>query len=170
MKELYSQGDWSVSSLYNDTIKDPKSLSIPDLSYDTDYSVQRNTPGDAIIGNTTSSYLWTPETIRYAGTNVRNIYENTNVDPTYFAPVKGGRQVLAEVTELYMASNDKTGADVILPCKGRIVLRFPTGGVVGEALISDLIGRTIAAAFGTGSVTASRVIELAQDSMLPKGL
>lgn len=170
MSTLYTSGDWTVSSLPKDTSTTQLSLMLPDLSYTTDYAVVQDDPGEAKITNTTGNYLWSPETIRFAASTVKNVYANTDIDPTLFAPVKSGVQVMSEVAELYMATNSKTGAEVVLPCKGRVVLRFPTGGVVGEALLSNLVGRTIASLYPTGTASISRVVDMARFSLLPRGM
>lgn len=166
----YTLGDWSVASQYKDTITTSKALNLPDLDYDSDYSRVNSKESEAKIANTTSALIQSPETIRFAFTDVTNIYANTEVDPIFMAPSKRGVQVMSELAEIYTATSDKTGATVQLPCKGRIVLRFPSNGVVTADLVNDLLTRVIATAFNTGQVSAARVMELARGSLLPSGM
>lgn len=166
----YTLGNWTVSDNYTDTVTATKSLAIPDLSYKVDYAKKEDEPASASIVNTTSTGLSSAESIKFGYSPVANIYTNTDVDAAAFAPSKRGVQVMAEITENYTAINSVTGDEIILPCKGRVVLRFPSMSCVNDALIKDLLTRSVAAAFNTGLTDASRVIEMAKGSLLPSGL
>lgn len=166
----YTIGNWTVSSLYHDTVTATKNIAVADLSYTTDYTKVTDEPDEAVIGNTTSTELTSPESIRYGVSQVANVYTGTSTDATSQFPSRKGVQILVEINENYRAVNSVTGQEVDLPCKGRIVLRVPSNSAVNATLLQDLLTRTIAAAFATGKITSSRVVELARGSLLPAGL
>jgi len=166
----YTSGDWTVSSLYTDTISASKNVAVPDLSYGTDFARTLDEPTEARIANTTASEISAVETIRYGRSDVENIYAGTKVDASSQFPYKRGTQVLVEINETYRATNSKTGAVVDLPVKGRLVLRFPTAPIVAEAMITDAMHRTIAAALDKSGTDAARLIECARGALLPAGI
>lgn len=166
----YTLGNWTVSDDYSDTVTATKSLAIPDLDFKHDFSKKEDEPTSASIVNTTSAGLNPSETVKFGYSTVANIYTNTDVDAAAYAPSKRGVQVMAEISENYKAVNSVTGDEVILPCKGRVVLRFPSMSCVNETLIKDLLYRSISASLSTGSTDATRIIELAKGSLLPSGL
>lgn len=166
----YTTNHWGVSSRYKDTNQTSKNVAVPDLSYDTDFRKVQDEPNEAIISNVTGADISTMETIRYGASVVNNIYAGTGVDPTCQAPYKRGVQTLVEIKETYIATNDTTGAEIELPCTGRIVLKFPTHTSVTPELVKDLLMRTIAASLNEGLTDAARQVELARGSLLPDGL
>lgn len=166
----YTIGNWTVSSLYKDTLTAPKNISVVNLSYATDFKKSSDEPEEAIITNITGSELTSPESLRYGVSQVANVYTGTRTDATTQFPSKKGVQILVELNENYRAVNSVTGLEVDLPCKGRIVLRVPNNSAVTADLIGDLLQRTIAAAFATNLSTSSRVVGLVRGSLLPDGL
>lgn len=166
----YTSGNWAVSDDYTDTVTATKSLAIPDLDFKVDFSKKEDEPNSASIVNTTSTGLNPSEIVKFGCSTVANIYTNTDVDAASYAPSKRGVQVMAEITENYKAVNSVTGDEVILPCKGRVVLRFPSMSCVSSALIQDLFIRSVSAALNTGVTDATRIIEMAKGSLLPSGL
>lgn len=170
MSVNYKIGNWTVSSDYTDTVTATKSLALPDLSYKVNFAKKEDLPGSASITNATSTGMTPSETIKFGQSTVTNIYTNTDVDAVSCSPSKRGVQVMAEITENYKAVNSVTGDEIILPCKGRVVLRFPSMSCVNNALISDLFARTVSSALNTGMTDASRIVEIAKGSLLPSGL
>lgn len=170
MSVNYTSGNWTVSSNYIDTVAAKKSLSLPDLSYKTDFAKKEDEPDTASINNTTAPGLLVSESVKFGYSTVANIYANTDVDAVSCSPSKRGVQVMAEITENYKAVNSVTGDEIVLPCKGRVVLRFPSMSCISSELVADLFVRSVASALNTGLTDASRIIELAKGSLLPTGL
>lgn len=166
----YTTGNWTVQSLYKDTLTTPKNLSLPDLSYATDYAKSVDEPSEAVISNITAQELIPAETIRFATQNVANVYNNTNVGAGSRLDNPTGKQILIGNTVFYRATNSVTGQEVLLPIPGHIVLKICTHPLVTTELIEDAMKRIISSAFATGSVDASRVVSLARGIMLPTGL
>lgn len=163
----YTIGDFTVSDLVTDTITVAKNISVPDLKYATDYTKVLDSSEEAKIANTTGPDLLSHENIRFARSEVSNIYVGVNSDSAMVLPQKKGVQVMCELSNTYRATNSVSGNEYDLPCKGRIVLRFPASTCVTEALVTDLLVRTIASAFGTGAVNADRIMDLAMGALLP---
>ena len=166
----YTQANWTVESLYNDTTAQTKNVIVPTLDYPVDYHKTQDEPTEAIITNVTGDEITSMETIRYGTSVVNNVYAGTNIDVASMPSMKKGVQTLVEINEVYRATNSVTGQEIDLPCKGRIVLRFPTHSCVTDALVKDLLSRTIAASLNKGTVDASRQVEIARGSLLPDGI
>jgi hypothetical protein len=167
----YTIGNWTVSDQYLDTVATAKNIPVPDLTYASDFQKTVDTPDEALVSNITGPDLMPHETVRFAKSSVSNIYQGVDlVDPGSVAPVKRGVQVMAELVTVYHISNSVTGDEYDLPCKGRIVLRLPSMSCVTDALVSDLLCRTISASFGTGEVSSARIVEMARGALVPDGL
>lgn len=166
----YVTGNWTVSDQYTDTIAVAKNISVPDLDFANDFQKVVDEPDVALVSNITGSDLSTHETIRFAKSSVTNIYQNIDVvDSGSMAPVKRGVQVMAELTTVYHIANSVTGEEYDLPTKGRIVLRLPSMSCVTDALVTDLLNRTVSAAFNTGETSSARIVELARGALVPDG-
>lgn len=163
----YTTGDWTVSDLVTDTISTPKNISVPDLKFSTDFTKVLDTADEAKIANVTGTDLLSHESIRFARSEVANIYAGSNSDSAMIMPMKKGIQVMCELSNTYRATNSVTGNEYDLPCKARLVLRVPANTCVTEALVTDLLIRTIASAFGTGSVNADRLMDIVMGALLP---
>lgn len=163
----YTIGDWTVSDLIADTIAAPKNISVPDLDYLVDYTKVSDEATEASIANTTGPDLLSHESIRFARSEVANVYAGSVSDSALMLPQKKGVQVMAELRNTYRAANSVSGNEYDLPCVARVVLRFPAFTCVTKDLVKDLLMRTIAASFGTGSTTESRIMDMAMGSLLP---
>lgn len=170
MSISYATGNWSVKSLYKDTITESKTLSIPDLDYANDFSKIEDEPSEAKIANVSGSELTSPESVRFGVSAVKDIYSNSGVDTSSQLTTRHGVQTLVEVHEVYRATNSVTGQEYDLPCVGRVVLRFPTVSCVTGELVSDLLQRTVAACFSTSSTDIARELELAKSSLIPSNM
>lgn len=166
----YTSGQWTVKSLTTDKVSASKSLSLPDLSYGDDFAVRQDSPGEAAIVNTTAAALCPTEKIRFACTRVENIYKNSEIDANYYGPVKGGVQVMVEVTDNYQAVNTGSGQEIFLPAIGRFVFRVPSASMVTSKLVEEIFKRTISACLATGLTDMTRLEELLRSALVPSGL
>lgn len=166
----YTTHNWTVSSLYTDTIQVAKNLPLPDLDYVHDFKKSSDEPTEASITNITGEAITSMEHIRIGSSPVNNVYAGTGVDFANMPSQKTGVQTMVEVSEIYSAVNSVTGEEILLPCKGRVVLRFPTVACVTETMVQDLLSRTVAAALNTGAVDAKRQVQIARGALLPDGL
>lgn len=163
----YTAGDWTVSKQYVDSVAATKNIAIPDLSFASDYVIVSDEPNEVVIANKTGADLISHETIRFARSEVANIYQGVQTDSALVLPYKKGVQVMAEIQTSYKAVNGTSKAEYDVPVKGRIVLRVPTFGAVTDDMVADLVVRTISAAYATGSVNISRVTDLILGKLKP---
>lgn len=165
----YTIGNWSVTDLVTDSATTKtKTVEVPNLTW-ADYARTQDEPTEAIVANTTCSEVLTPETVRFACSDVGNIYDKTSIDPTQRAPIKSGVQVMAEVKFNLRAVNGVNGQELDIPFKGRLVLVIPKFQAITSTAIDYALKRTIACCFDSdGSVDASRIIELSRGSLLPE--
>lgn len=163
----YTIGDWTVSDMIADTITTRKNISVPDLDYAVDFKKVLDEATEGKVANITGPDLMSHEDVRFARSDVANVYSGVSMDTALMLPQKKGVQVMCELTNTYRAVNAKTGNEYDLPCKGRVVLRFPAFTCVTDDLIQDLLVRTISTAFGTGLTSASRITDMAMGSLLP---
>lgn len=163
----YTTGDWTVNRQIVDTIATPKNISVPNLSWTADYAKVLDSASEAKVANVTGADLLSHESVRFARSDVANIYQGVDVDSALMLSQKKGVQVMAELSNSYRAANSVTGNEYDLPCKGRIVLRVPAFSCVTEELITDLLVRTIACVFGTSAVNADRLMDIIRGSLLP---
>lgn len=175
----YTSGNWTVTSQYTDTLaSSPKNISVPDLDWNVDYVLTSDEPMEADIANITGSDLTSHEKVRFAKSTVGNVYTGTDIATANQLPSKKGVQVMAEVNAEYKCVNSVSGEEYQLPCKGRVVLRFPSHVAVTNALVKDVLVRAIASAFATkGSSSAtgagvdeSRIVSMARGALVPEGL
>lgn len=101
-----------ISWGYTDTPVDGVSsvaLARPVLNLSSDYRVKTEKPGEVVITNLTTP-LDRPETIRFATSDIRDVYTSTDIDPSVYAPSKRGVSLLAQITETISVTDD-TDAD-----------------------------------------------------------
>lgn len=163
----YTSGHWTVTSLTTDTVTTGKSLTIPDLSYATDYAKTTDEPAEAILANLTSTALGTMETIRYAKSDVKNVYTNTSVGASNQMPAKTGIRTLAEANVLIQATNNVSGEEYLVPIRAWTCVQIPTASFISDAVLGYAMGRALGAMFDTGLATTSREEAVARGSLVP---
>lgn len=168
--DQYVSGNWTVNDKYTDTNSaSPKNISVPDLDYDNDFAVSQDEPDELVLTNTSESDLVSLEKIRYARSNVANVYSGrVDIDSANRAGSSKGVQVMAEVKTTYLAVNSETGEEVYIPAKGRIVLQLPNTPYVQTDILGDLLDRVIASAFLEGGSDETLVSQMAKGILNPK--
>lgn len=163
----YTVGNWTVASLTTDTISSPKSLSVPDLSYASDFTVAAKTQTEQRLSNKTGSSLLPVETLRYGRRDVNNVYNILPVPDAQQCNAKAGVLLTTEVRYLLKATNSVSGQEVLLPMRGWLNLTVPTVDLVTPAALQQLLMRTLATAFATGSSDGSLVTSVARGDLDP---
>lgn len=163
----YTAGLWTVKSLTTDTVATGKTLTIPDLSYASDYAKTMDEPSEAVLANITSTALGTMESIRYAKSDVKNIYANSSVGASNQTPVKTGLRTLAEVNILIQASNSGSGEEYLIPVRAWTCVQLPTASFISDKVLEYAMGRALGAMFDTSVTTVSREEAVARGSLLP---
>lgn len=163
----YTSGHWTVTSLTTDTVTTGKTLTIPDLSYAQDYAKTTDEPSEAILANLTSTALGTMEHLRYAKSDVKNVYANTSVGASNQLPVKTGVRTLVEANILIQASNSVSGEEYLIPVRAWTCVQIPTASFISDAVLGYAMGRVLGATFDTGLTTTSREESVARGSLIP---
>lgn len=163
----YTTGNWTVVDLTTDTITTPKTLTVTDLDFVHDFVKVQDTATEAKLANTTGSALSVAETIRYAKSDVKNVYTNTSVGSSNQMPVKTGTRTLVEVSALLQATNSVSGEEYLIPVRAWTCVQIPTASFISNAALEYTLGRAISAMFNTGSATIARTEDIARGSLLP---
>lgn len=137
------------------------------LNFGADFRVKTQASSEAVLTNTTSP-LDRPEKVRFARTEVKDIYANTDIDPSVYAPSRKGLSIVAQVTEV-LSVTDTNDAEyrVDLPVSAHLVLRTPANEHITPEIVFDVIGRLVSTLYDTGSSEASRLNALLRGSLLP---
>lgn len=110
------------------------------------------------------------EKLRFAYSEIGDVYKNTSIDPSVAAASKRGVQVLAQTSETWSLT-DAVDPEyrVDLPVSAHIVLKIPACEYISEADILELLGRTIGGLYD-GTTAEWRLNDLVRGSLVPKGL
>lgn len=163
----YTTGNWTVAPLTSDTISNPKSLSIPDLDYAVDYTTASRGTDEATLANVTAPGLQPAEVLRYGRSRVADVYNGASIPASQRCNVREGVRTLHEVRYNLKATNSVSGEELLLPMRGWICLQAPTVDFITSGALTDLVKRTIAAAFATGAVDGSLVTDVARGDLDP---
>lgn len=164
----YTSGNWTIASQVTDSDTTGKTLTITDLTYATDYAKIEDTATEAKLANITGSALDTMETIRYAKSDVKNVYTGTTVGASNQMPVKTGVRSLTEVNCLIKATNSVSGEEYLVPLRAWTCIQVPTASFISDKALEYVLGRLFGATFNNDVTTISREEEVARGSLLPR--
>lgn len=165
----YTNGNWTVSDNHTDTVTAAKTISIPDLSYDADFEKIKDSDGEVILANTTSTDLNIYETVRFAKSKVSNVYQGfDNIGNLNTSAKKSGVQAMVELKTVQTAINSVTGVEEHEPLMGRVVIRASSNSRLTAASIKEVMLRTFAACFATGSANEARMVDLLRGIVDPQ--
>lgn len=146
------------------------SLPISVLNYGADFGVQDGNGAELHLVNNTSP-IDCPETIRYAVSDVQNIYKGTTIDPNLFMDTKRGVSLLVQLNQVYNVTDSAVPAyNRVLPIKAHMVLQIPVDQVVTADMVQALVGRLCSCLFDTGSASSARIGRLLRGSLRPSDL
>jgi hypothetical protein len=163
----YTIGNWTVASNESDTISTPKTLTIPDLDYASDFSLSQDKGKEAIILNVTGGTLEPVERLRYAKEKVNDIYRTTETLKSNQLPSPIGARILAESLEIVKATNSINAAEYDIPLRVWTCVESSTHNAVTGAALLWALKRHFAAMFGTGVVTEDMLIALFRGDLNP---
>lgn len=159
---------YAINKGYTDTITATKSVAIPDLDYAHDFHVTQDVPGEVILTNITSP-LDRGESIRFAITNVKDVYANTGVDPAFQAASHQGVSLVVQVNDTwrYEDSATPTASKVDLPISAHLVIKAPKTSFLGADDYLSITKRVYSLLFGTGAITSARLMMLLKGALDP---
>lgn len=146
-------------------------LSLPTLNYAEDFRVREDEPSEAIITNLTCP-IDAPERIRWAHSDIKDVYKNTGIDPTLYYSSRRGTQILCQLTDV-LTVTDSSSPDYLaeLPVSAHMVIKVPNNELISEEIVLSLIRRLVASLYETtGTTTKSRLRSILRGSLLPTAL
>lgn len=159
---------YSINKGYTDTIVATKNVAIPDLDYAHDFHTSQDVPGEVIMTNITSP-LDRGETIRFAITNVKDVYTNSGIDPAYQAASHQGVSLVVQVNDTwrYEDAATPTADKVDLPISAHLVIKAPKTSFLGADDYLSIAKRVNSLLFGTGQVTSARLMMMLKGALDP---
>lgn len=157
----------TINKGFTDKVSATKSINIPDLSWDVDFKTKSDEPNEVILTNVTSP-LDRPELFRFGYSEIKDVYKNTSIDPSVYAPTRRGIQILCQVNDVYSLT-DSVDANyrVDLPVQAHVVLKVPACDVITADMAEELVQRAVSGLFATGSVTSAKLSAMLRGSMRP---
>lgn len=140
------------------------------VNYGADFRIKQDIPNEVILTNLTSP-VDRPERFRFSYSDVANIYNGTDVDPSMYAPSKKGVSILTQVTEV-LSVTDTTDAAyrVDLPVSAHLVLKIPANENITAVMLETILGRLVSGVYETGSLTTERLASMFRGSLTPADL
>lgn len=162
-----------VTTGYTDTaISGVSSLSFPRglVNFTKDFCVQKNGTTDVTLTNLTCP-VDQPERFRFAISDIANIYANSGIDASVWAPNHQGQSLLIQVSEVISVTDSADPSyRVDLPVTCNITIKSPKSGLVTADHLLTLLGRAVSGAFEVGSTTNDGMKRLEHGSLVPAGL
>lgn len=168
-------GNWTIDPMYSDTISTPKTLSIPDLSYATDFSERTKMKGrtpsanadEKYFINNTGAAITAPEQTVYGRQPIANVYSNLDIDASAQLPQKGGHRIYCTDYILFQAVNSVSGQEAIVPFRGTISLDCPDASLVTQAMVEESLKRLMSHMFGTNQTNGDMAAKMLRGDLDP---
>lgn len=146
-----------------------KNIAVPDIDYSKFAEVTRK-DRDIVITNSESP-IDRPETMRFALSNINNVYNGSGIEPSYYAVNKTGKSLLLQVNDI-LTFTDANQADLRedYPITAHLVVKFPTNVNVDATVIMTTVNRLLATAYATGVTTNTRLEALIRGALAPSNL
>lgn len=160
----------TVSYCYTDTAIDGVTTHLLELglpNFGVDWTVVRDTPGEAVISNLTSPQ-GLEERFRFAMTPIKDVYRNSGITLPAYAPDTKGFSILGSlVSPLRVTDTADATYQVDKPCVVNITVKSAVDALITPDIIKAQIARAVNAFFNTGVLTTERLNALMRGSMLP---
>lgn len=145
-------------------------LLLAPLNYAVDFAVVQDTPGEVKISNVTCP-TDRPELMRFAVSEVRDIYKGANIDPNLYTPSRRGVSLVVGLSSVYSITDTANASyTAAVPISGHIVLKMPNNQLLTGQMIKDFLARLTDGMFNTGVVDTTRLQSLFRGSLRPKGM
>lgn len=136
------------------------------INFKADYRILSASPTELILTNVTGP-ADRPERLRYAITNIANVYAGSTIDPQYQSPSKQGISLVAQHNATLMVSDPTIGFCQYLPYQAHTVLRIPLSAYITPLLTASLLARQASMFFETGLVDSGRINALTRGILRP---
>lgn len=138
------------------------------LNFKEDFRVKSNTGGKEVVLTNITSPIDREETVRLACTEIKNVYAQTSIDSSVYAPTKRGLSILAQVNDVLSVRDDQIpDYRVDLPVSAHLVIKVPSSEHISAREVEILVGRLLSSLYDTGATSASRLEAILRGSLLP---
>jgi hypothetical protein len=91
-----------------------------------------------------------PVVVREALSNVANVYNGSDIDPSAYAPVRSGKSLLLQIQQNAVVTDSADPTyKVILPFTAHLVLKVPNSDLVNTDHIANLLDNLVALTYST---------------------
>lgn len=142
--------------------------SIP--NYGVDWRTKSDEPDEVVVTNMNSPVAF-PEKFRVAASDINDIYKGTGISNTLVSPVRGGRNVLVQLTEIWTVTDSADPTyNVALPVSAHVVLKVPNHPAIVANDVVALLGRLVSGLYDSGSEESSRIAAILRGSLKPSDM
>lgn len=125
------------------------------------------TNGEATLTNTEIA-LGYNESIKLSSRNVKDVYANTDVDRSLYAPTRKGRSLMISLDEVWKETDSADATyEVALPMHGHIVLRVPNNSTLSYDNVLAFLQRLVSFLYGENDSTSARVRDMLKGALIP---
>lgn len=137
------------------------------LDYPVNFAVKSDVPGECKIVNNTTP-LDRPEIIRFAYSEIEDVYKNTNIDPSVYGASRKGVQILVQLSEVWSLTDTVDASyRVDLPISAHIVLKVPACEYITNSDILGAVNRLMGGLYVDKTVDTNRLQALLRGSLKP---
>lgn len=157
----YVQGNWTFSSLHNDSVATPKSISVTDVRPADEYTASSTAPqnteelrGDQVMYylDNTGAGLQPVGYISLSRQALRNVYQNTDIPQASRLPVTGGHRLVKQLRMRYQALNSVSGLEYVIPLSHTETIIVPDWAPIPADVLYDFIRHAHGADYAGQSV------------------
>lgn len=153
-----TQNSWDTSTSV--------STSVVREAFSKGWTVTKNQPSEAVLACSTSPLEAVP-TIRFARSQVSNLYASTNLENRLQGPSRKGLSTLAQINDFRQVT-DSDGLVYYLPYSAHIVFKTPITDENPGANVSQLLAELIGVLFEESAVSPdTRINSLIRGNLLP---
>lgn len=163
---LYTSGNWTVDTMIVPSSDADITPAVTCVTRD-EYSAKSVNGNEAVLVNSTGTSLSVSEQLRFGATSVANVYNGSGIAPASQLPVKTGVRLLQEIRLGLKASNNVSGAEVVIPQRAWIVYETPQSDIVTKEAIEYTMKRLLGAALMgvDGHTFADRIMAMARGDL-----
>lgn len=157
---------------YTDTAitPDPGTLTLTraKINFAKDFRVKENKESEMILTNLTSPFD-RPETLRVGYSRIKDVYLNTQIDPSVYSPTKSGISILTQLSETFSVTDSVDPSyRVDLPVKAHLVISVPNSSDITVDMVQTLVGRLVSTLYDTGKSDTTRLAQILRGALMPE--
>lgn len=140
------------------------------FDFASDFRTKENGVNEVKLVNTTSP-IDRPETLRFAYSEIKDVYKNTDIDASVMAPSHKGVQILAQLNDVYTLTDDADASyRVDLPVSAHVVIKIPACEYITSSDVLGLVDRLNGSLFDSQTMDSNRLQALLRGVLEPSEL